>query len=351
MFIDKLSPHQKLVATSDENEAYTTFTGVTRMKQGISPSNTYVDGVAADPALSRAATVAVTSRMFFPRLSLFHCLTTFPGPTVPDEDRAVPLQRAKTTITVSSDARERIRGLTSPTSAGGSLPQQGMGLSRNPSSATSTSRATPSRGLSVRRPGMAAPTLNVPGIGSPNRPSPTDRARTPGESRPAESFYDNYMDAYADNAQVQSAPPLSRSQSSRIGNWARNNATPLPPLPSNAPQRTRSVAPSSYAPSSAGGTMRRKTTRRIPRSKSMYEEEEEGYGSGGDYEETVYEMSKIRIKVIYHRLHSFKALSDTDCYISSTIRMIFVGWRLRLRCPSRISLIASPPSSGGHSKA
>lgn len=218
----------------------------------------------------------------------------------------MPLQRAKTTITVSSDARERIRGLTSPTSAAGTAPLPGPGLSRNPSSVTSASRATPSRGLSVRRPGMPAPTLNVPGIGSPNRPSPTDRARTPAGSRPAESFYDNYMDAYADNAQVQSAPPLSRSQSSRIGNWARNNANPLPPLPpmANAPQRARSVAPSSYAPSSAGGGMRRKISRRVPRSKSMYEEEEEGYGSGGDYEETVYEMSKIRIKVIYHRIHS-----------------------------------------------
>lgn len=210
-------------------------------------------------------------------------------------------------MTGSTDARERIRALTSPTPAGGPLPPlPGPGLSRNPSSATSNTRTNPSRGLSVRRPGMPAPTLNVPGV-SPNRPSPTDRARTPAESRPAESFYDNYMDAYADNAQVQSAPPLSRSQSSRIGNWARNNATPLPPLPAGvgAPQRTRSVAPSSYAPSSAGGTMRRRTTRRVPRSKSMYEEEEEGYGSGGDYEETVYEMSKIRIKVIYHRIHLF----------------------------------------------
>ena len=181
----------------------------------------------------------------------------------------------------------------------GQLP--GPGLSRNPSSA-SGGRGTPSRGLSVRRPGMAPPTL--PGVGSPtrqnpNRPSPTDRLRAPNGNRPTESrvtdFYDNYMEAYADSA-IQSAPPLGRSNtSSRVGNWARNNAN-LPALPPDAPSRARSVAPSSYAPSSAGG-LRRKTTRRAPRSKSMYEEEEEGYGSGGDYEETVYEMSKIRVKV------------------------------------------------------
>ncbi|KAJ3482616.1 hypothetical protein NLI96_g6859 [Meripilus lineatus] len=43
----------KLVATSDENEAYTTFSGVTRMKQGITPSNTLMDGASPEAALNR----------------------------------------------------------------------------------------------------------------------------------------------------------------------------------------------------------------------------------------------------------------------------------------------------------
>lgn len=33
---------QKLVATADPNETYTTFTGVTRLKQGITPTGTFV---------------------------------------------------------------------------------------------------------------------------------------------------------------------------------------------------------------------------------------------------------------------------------------------------------------------
>ncbi len=257
----------------------------------------------------------------------------FAGPSVPDEDRPVPLQRAKTTITVPTDARDRIRGVASPATVSPSAQLPGPGLSRNPSSATSGSRAMPSRGLSVRRPGMPAPTLpgvNTTGPGSlpgqnPIRPSPTDRVRTPTGNRPTESrvtdFYDNYMDAYADNAQVQSAPPLGRSPS-RVGNWARNNAAPLPPLPAGALQHARSVAPSSYAPSTAGGGMRRRSTRRVPRAKSMYEEEEEGYGSGGDYEDTVLEMSKIRIKVI------------NQCLTNRPILIVFIITApLSGRCP------------------
>lgn len=62
---------QKLVATSDANEAYTTFTGVTRLKQGITPGGTVLDSQTSP--LARAATVSVTSRMCLPSLS--QCFT------------------------------------------------------------------------------------------------------------------------------------------------------------------------------------------------------------------------------------------------------------------------------------
>ena len=54
---------QRLVAASDETEAYTTFTGVTRLKQGISPSGVRIDDQPSGN-LSRAVTVAVTSRKY-----------------------------------------------------------------------------------------------------------------------------------------------------------------------------------------------------------------------------------------------------------------------------------------------
>jgi len=54
---------KKLVATENPNEAYTTFTGVTRLRQGITPQNVFVDD---DTNLSLAATLNN-------RLSMHHC--------------------------------------------------------------------------------------------------------------------------------------------------------------------------------------------------------------------------------------------------------------------------------------
>ncbi|KAF7800094.1 hypothetical protein EIP86_011338 [Pleurotus ostreatoroseus] len=252
----------KLVASSDASEAYTTFSGVTRMRQGITPSGQVLDEAPAAPSLQRSVTVAVTSR-----------------PSVPDADRPQPsLQRAKTTITVPADARERIRaaGLSnsSPTSP-----------VRGPGDGASIAGGMPTRGLSVRRAGGPAPPSIAAGS---SRSSPTSGGRQQ-EARLTE-FYDNYLDSYNDAP----PPPMPNSQRSpdRVANWARNNANP-------GMQRSRSLAPSSYAPSSVGGTLRRKTTRRAPPARSTYyEEEEEGYASG-DYDDGPMDLVKIKVKIHY----------------------------------------------------
>lgn len=264
----------KLVATSDESEAYTTFTGVTRLKQGISPQGVRLEDEPSAGGLSRSATVAVTSR-----------------PVVPDPDRPMPsnLQRAKTTITVPSDARDRIRGLSaaaSPVSpAGDALASAALGAAAAP---RAMSPPAPTRGLSVRRPGGPAPAPLAAPAPSASRPSP----RSAGDR--ATDFYDDYLDSYAEEP-APAVPPVPGKE--RVANWARNNAVPGAGA---AVGRARSVAPSSYAPSSAGGTLRRKTTRRTarPARSTYYEEEEEGYASG-DYEDAPFEMTKIRVKLHY----------------------------------------------------
>ncbi|TCD60071.1 hypothetical protein EIP91_010777 [Steccherinum ochraceum] len=142
----------KLVATSDVNEQYTTFTGVTRLKQGISPAGVFLDGSdsPAENNLGRANTLAITSR-----------------PSIPDEDRPQPLQRAKTTINTTRGAatnppspveKDVVEKAPRSTSAD---PAPGAPLVRSITSA-SASRAPggplgPTRGLSVRRPGAAPP--------------------------------------------------------------------------------------------------------------------------------------------------------------------------------------------------
>ena len=53
---------QKLVAASDTTDAYVEFSGVTRLKQGVSPSGLRLDDAGPSANLSRAATLAVTDR-------------------------------------------------------------------------------------------------------------------------------------------------------------------------------------------------------------------------------------------------------------------------------------------------
>jgi len=52
---------QKLVATSDSSDIYTTFTGSTRLKAGINPSGAYMDMPDNGPALTRSATTPAPS--------------------------------------------------------------------------------------------------------------------------------------------------------------------------------------------------------------------------------------------------------------------------------------------------
>jgi neutrophil factor 2 len=135
--------------------------------------------------------------------------------------------------------------------------------------------------------------------------TPTDCVAGP-EPRMSE-FYDNYLDSYAESPEppLPSNAMITRNGSSgsgsgsstggavpdRIAAWARSDST----------QRGARSSPSSqYAPSSYGGSMRRKLTRRgTTRSRmpvNMYEEEEEGYVSG-EYEDGPFELVKIRVKV------------------------------------------------------
>lgn len=134
--------------------------------------------------------------------------------------------------------------------------------------------AAPVRGLSVRRPGAPVAPALVPPVAAPTGAGPR---RSPADMVPSRSpseFYDEYLDSYGQS------PPVSGS-SGRTAEWAARNSP-------------ASRGRSSYAPSSQASVRRRVTKRAAPR-RSVYEEEEEGYGSGGDFDE--FEMTRIRVKV------------------------------------------------------
>ncbi|KAH7334881.1 hypothetical protein B0J17DRAFT_601714 [Rhizoctonia solani] len=341
----------QLIAASDANDAFTTFTGVTRLQQGLTPSGAPITDGRPLPALSRSATAAAR-------------VETAPTPKAPEPPRpAPPMLQKSATIGPGSVSRQPDTtpgmGATGPGLSRN--PSSAAGLSRGPSSIATISRNTsasgsgasangqgaggplPVRGLTVRRPGTAGSVQSRPGTagsmqsqGPPRLPSvptsseslmspqrspagelPRDRepprsaGRSPREREDRRAprmteFYDDYIGAYEDTA-----PPMP----DKVATWAAQTkgAPPPPSMPSSrAPsvaagtqrggydrgyergydERSR-PAPSSYGGSSMG--LRRKMSRRPTRG---YEEEEEGYVSG-EYSDAPFELTKIRVKLHY----------------------------------------------------
>ncbi|CAA7261646.1 unnamed protein product [Cyclocybe aegerita] len=268
----------KLVASMDPSDAYTTFSGVTRLKQGISPAGLRLDRPdllddAPSSGLLRSATVPPVSTAIKPA----------EGP------RSAGVERSRTTPGgLSGAGRELGGGRLSPKAT-----SPGAGITRSNTQITparpspNASIGGPVRGLSVRKPGA-----------SPSNPPPPP---SKDKNDRLTEFYDDYIDSYA----AERAPPVPNAPppSDRVGAWARNNANPnYPPLSRTG---SRSAPGSQYAPSSyggPGGSLRRKGTRRNPRAssriQSTYEEEEEGYGSG-EYDDGPLELSLIRVKLHY----------------------------------------------------
>ncbi|KAK0226330.1 NADPH oxidase regulator NoxR [Armillaria fumosa] len=277
----------KLIAASDPGDAYTTFTGVTLLKQGISPSGVYISrsntrSPEAEPSLIRSFTAP-------PTVSLL---------PKPDDEPRASLARSKTTLNVLSTAREP-SSPSGPSSAPPIVRSDTAIVATRPSpNAGIGAIGGPVRGLSVRKPGVSSNPVSP----SPPPPEPPTKTSSPSRSQAPRltEFYDGYLDAYTSEPPA----PLPTMPPDRVAAWANKNANPNYP-PVLARSTSRSAPASNYAPSSfGGGTMRRKLTRRgtsrqaISRAQSSYEDEEEGYGSG-EYEDGPFELVKIRVKLHY----------------------------------------------------
>jgi len=256
----------KLVAASDADEAYTTFTGVTRLKQGITPQGAFVDDLQDTSDLGRSVTVPT------PRV-------TVDPVTIP------PLKRSITTINVPANARDRIKGL------GPSPAIEPSG----PVAADITFGAGPVRALTLKK---QKSTNDIRREDIPEMPAPR-LPEVESETRISE-FYDNYIDSYQSlPPPIPSLPlPFKAPELGIVPNLARTNTNPSSYSPSRAPSRNAPPLPT-QAPS-----LTRKQTRiqAVPSKSpiSVYEPEE-GYVSG-DYEEVVpasYNLAKIRVKVHY----------------------------------------------------
>ena len=202
------------------------------------------------------------------------------------------LARTKTTLN-APNARERIEDDVARVGASQSALPRGddvpaaTSISRN-NSALAAGRPGqanfPKRGLSVRRPSTedAPPPTSSKSIVNhfPFSILSYPLARfTEGASR-ATDFYDNLVDSYAQRSPTL---PVPGNNNDRIANWARGNT--------GGPTRTPSA---SAFGGSRSGTLKRRVTRRTI-APSVYDDEEEGYGSG-EWDE-MYELTKIRVKI------------------------------------------------------
>ncbi|KAK7057495.1 P-type phospholipid transporter [Favolaschia claudopus] len=269
----------KLIAASDARDTTTGFSGIDRLNQGITPNGVFIDG---ETGLARSNTRA-------------------PAPRNDDDGTAAPLARSKTTLNVVSKPSGGDGGVSpisrSASTGGAALPRSNTVLNTGRPS-PNAGIGGPVRGLSVRR-GGSPPGGNKPLPAAASGPPPPAKEVAPNPSRLTE-IYDDYLDSYND----EPPPPMPAApQGDRVAAWARSNANAPPASAGAFVQRsgTRSAPGSSYAPSSygGGGSVRRRVTRRNTRRiQSAYEEEEEGYASGEDFDGP-FELIKIRVKLHY----------------------------------------------------
>ncbi|OCH92030.1 hypothetical protein OBBRIDRAFT_727608 [Obba rivulosa] len=249
----------KLVAASDEMDVTTEFSGVARLRQGITPTGVYLDDATG---LQRARTVAGSEHI-----------------TGSSDPEPAALQRAKTTINTvtvgtrsgpSSPARDRDErppidapragGLVRSNTMAARAPAPAMGMVMGGASMNANmgvGMGGPTRGLSIRRP--EPPMRDTRERDLPPQP-PRDSAYSPDSERSVDArargrmteFYDDYIDAYSER---NSGPPPSVARSKSMGG------------------------------------VRRRGTRKGPAGR-RWEEEEEGYESAEWEEET-----KIRVKI------------------------------------------------------
>ncbi|TFY68050.1 hypothetical protein EVG20_g3703 [Dentipellis fragilis] len=293
----------RLVASEDASEAYTTFTGVTRLKQGMGPTKTFVDRPDMDLASAAAANTGLSRSQTTPAQR--------PAPGLDVEPRT--LQRANTTLNVPADARARIAARSSPTSPsgpGGGLARSASAVAPSANGAASARFPPPAsaRGMS-RGPSMRNKAGASPGEGSPPR-----TAKKPDSSRMTE-FYDSYIDSYTDptpalpplpgQADRLQPAPAPAPQPDRVAAWARNNSGAPPPS---------ARAMSQYGGTVRSGTIRRRATRRTTMAPSMYDEDEEGYVTGSGEWDEVYELTKVRVKIHFEDEVRGMALDPTISY-------------------------------------
>ena len=224
----------KLVAAENVNEAYTTFTGVTRMQQGYTPTGAPLDdrgGLATGANLSASTSF---SRARNPD-------TVKPIERAPSAQAR--LERQNTTLQTVKNAREEGANLQKSNTLG-SRPAPGLG---GPAATRDRDVASPppaggprgtTRGLSVRKPeglSVRKPEGQATPPGAAGRAGPGENANPR-----VTDIYDDYMEGYG----AAEEPPLPED-STRVQAWASKTLPGPPAAPSRAVSQ-RAPPPSAF---------------------------------------------------------------------------------------------------------
>ncbi|EJD41593.1 hypothetical protein AURDEDRAFT_115376 [Auricularia subglabra TFB-10046 SS5] len=250
----------KLVAASDSQNMFTGFAGSELMSRGQTPSGAKLNDRPSPVDDNARPAQAILDR-------------------APKGGPSPKLERAPTQIRPAQPSDAARLGMR-----GGTASPAPSSLQRGASIAA----LTPQRGLSVRRPEAAA----APPPPRKDNPPPPQAARLT-------EIYDDYI-GFSDEPPPPLPPPVDNQ---RVANWASKVTQNAPP--SSFPGSIPSSRAGSVRGPGGGGSMRRKPSmggaRRAPSmrsgSRATTYEDEEGYGSGGDYDE--FEMSKILVKLHY----------------------------------------------------
>ncbi|CAG7854231.1 SubName: Full=Uncharacterized protein {ECO:0000313/EMBL:CCA67530.1} [Serendipita indica DSM 11827] len=278
----------KLVAAENVNEAYTTFTGVTRMQQGYTPSGAPLEDRGGLTVGGNAGGANLSASASFSRAR--NPDTVKPIERAPSAQAR--LERQNTTLQTATSAREEGANLQKSNTLG-SRPAPGPGgpaANRDRDAGSPPPAGGPrvaTRGLSVRKPeGPVSP------------PGPAGRAGPGGNANQrVTDIYDDYMEGYGAGEE----PPLP-DEAKRVQAWASKTLPGPPAAPSRAVSQR--VPPSAFGSRSqySGSAMGRRPTRRqTSRGRggaSNFGEEEDGYGSG-DYDEG-FELVRIKVKIHYN---------------------------------------------------
>lgn len=248
----------KLIAAEDEREAYTSFTGVTRLKQGLTPTGTRSEDAPktfdAAVNLKRAATIGAFG----------------------NESNSTTLTRAPTTINV--------------------ITREGGNRSAVKSSLNDGPQNPPNR--------------------SPNAVNDLRRTRSTSPKNGTTRLTDIY-DQYLDDRDLPALPDPERRQ--RVIAWARSNSSPgqLKRKPSAA---ASTYVPSSFGTPMRKNTIGKRGP--TPARSTVYEDEEEGGFADPGFEEPIRIRIKVCIYTFLLRCLGIHSLIFSNFRFTMTVMFV-----------------------------